>query len=41
MDMNRREWLRRGAAAFVAADLVRVTLLIAFPALSLWLPSVM
>ncbi len=31
----------RGAASFVAADLVRVALLIAFPALSLWLPSVM
>ena len=30
----------KGAGVFVAADLVRVALLLAFPALALWLPSV-
>lgn len=31
----------RGAGAFVAADVVRVGLLLAFPAVATWLPSVM
>jgi TRAP-type mannitol/chloroaromatic compound transport system permease large subunit len=30
----------RGVMPFVAADAVKVALLIAFPALALWLPSV-
>jgi C4-dicarboxylate transporter, DctM subunit len=31
----------RGTAAFVSADIVRLALLLAFPILALWLPSVM
>jgi TRAP-type C4-dicarboxylate transport system permease large subunit len=30
----------RGAGPFVVADLVRVGLLLAFPAIALWLPSI-
>jgi TRAP-type C4-dicarboxylate transport system permease large subunit len=31
----------RGVVPFILADLVKIVLLIAFPALSLWLPSTM
>lgn len=31
----------RGVAPFIAADLVRLSLLVAFPAISVWLPSLM
>jgi TRAP-type C4-dicarboxylate transport system permease large subunit len=33
--------LFRGVMPFVVADVVRLALLIAFPALSMWLPSMM
>jgi len=31
----------KGVAPFIVADLVKIVLLIAFPALILWLPSTM
>lgn len=31
----------KGVTPFLAADLVRITLLVAFPSISLWLPSVL
>jgi TRAP-type C4-dicarboxylate transport system permease large subunit len=33
--------LFRGVTPFVIADVVRLALLIAFPAISLWLPSLL
>ena len=33
--------IMRGALPFVAADLVKIALLLAFPALALWLPETM
>ncbi|MCB2100943.1 MAG: TRAP transporter large permease subunit, partial [Rhodobacterales bacterium] len=37
----RIQTISRGVVPFLVADLVRVTLLVAFPALALWLPSLM
>lgn len=33
--------IMRGVLPFIAADLVKIILLVAFPAISLWLPSTM